>query len=681
MAEVALGVLPIFFTACQGFVVLLDKIHLFRHYKKEIRWLRLKVSVQSKCYKDELHRLVIATLDAHKAQSLITDDNHSEWKNPNLERIFEQYMGKLFGDFLSAVRLIHESLASIQDKLDAFAPPDIKSPRFKAISDHFKLAFKKDQYKEDIDNLKEMIAELKRVRELAATFAEQSAKMKCQVPKQQKAKVTPTADIGTIYEEVRKYKAMRSLSSALQDFLQQQWTCCSTSHSHGGRLFLTSAFQPPPSVLVLLESEGQEGQRARVKNRLFFKVGSQPHHGLLTPESETPLEIPRLPKRQRLSPQPSSTGSRIRSDDRHSARETTPNAIASLCKELETISLQPAQSRQVTRLDARHPEGYRFDPLEPLQVLPHDPSGSESAWNIHEIEFRPLAHLLGDNPHRVMLDRDRVQLAAALVRGTLMGHSTAGWPGHRSASSGCILEGISFIHTGTSSMFTAVQIETLLSTLNIPVDVGNYSGCSRVSSSDAEMRDAGESVRQGDRGDASESADRTQAYVQTGVQNLELYRLGVALLSLARWQRVPWQDVVSVRRKASALSWGGEAYKTAVKSLIDCDFGAGDDLDVEKIQFEVMRRVVGPLEREVEAISASIRGGSFLSSENMAQGSIGAAGGRWLDEVDRMVEYEPREDSSSQSWIAGTSGWAWPPSSKNDVQQSDSQAMCLSPPS
>lgn len=262
MADIALGVIPIFFSACQGFVVLLDKIHLLRHYKKEIRWLRLKVSVQSRCYKSEIHRLVIATLDTHKAQSLISDDNHSEWKNPDLERIFKQYMGVLFPDFLSAVQLIHEALASIQDKLDAFAPPDIHSPRIRSIRDQFKLAFNKEKYKEDIDNLKEMIAELKRVRELAATFAEQSAKSKSRAVKQQKARIAPTPDIGH-YDTVVQYKAVSSLSSTFQDFLQQQWSCCSPSHSHSGRLFLTSVFKPQPNVVLLLESDGQEGQTAR----------------------------------------------------------------------------------------------------------------------------------------------------------------------------------------------------------------------------------------------------------------------------------------------------------------------------------------------------------------------------------------------------------------------------------
>lgn len=233
--------------------------------------------------------------------------------------------------------------------------------------------------------------------------------------------------------------------------------------------------------------------------------------------------------------------------------------------------------------------------------------------------------------------------------------------------------------TGGGSISSTVTIETLLKTLHIPVDVGSNIGLNSISSSDTAMTDAGDSEQKDNKGDTTETAVSTQAYLKAGVRNLVLYRLGVALLSIARWERLPWQDVVTVRRKAAALNWGGEAYRTAVKSLIDCDFGAGDDLEAEKLQFEVLRRVVGPLEKSVEIVSAAIEGGSFLPSENVVQTSAGATSERWLEEPGRLVADEPSDNFSSRNWVAGSPKWAWPPTEAGDARETGIQPICVSP--
>ncbi|KAM7209960.1 hypothetical protein V8F06_014659 [Rhypophila decipiens] len=677
MADVALGVIPIFFTACQGFVVLLDKIHLFRHYKKEIHWLRLKVSVQSKCYKDEIHRLVIATLDAHKAQSLIADDNHSEWKDPNLESTFQQYMGKLFPDFLSAVQLIHEALASIQNKLDAFAAPDIKSPRFKAIRDQFKLAFNRDRYKEDIDTLKETIAELKRVRKLAATFGKHAAK-------QQRTRNAATPDMAAHLQTVEQYNTIRSLSSAFQDFLQTQFTCCCLSHSHhNGRLFLTSRAPKQPSLIWLLETAGKERHTTKVSNRYIFKVwsDSQPP-GLLTPNSDTTFEPPRSPKRQRLSPQPPTLpGAHSQTCGLPRQREFEESTVACLCKKLGAITLDSLQTQPqkspLIHINTKNRELYRFEAQQiPVPVpVPERTDGTPtssvlsaiSTWDLHEITYRPLSYLWGYKPEYIMSRRDRIQLAATLVRVTLTAHSTAGWPGHQSPSVGCILEGIYFFIEGSVvDKSTTITIQSLLNTLHIPVNVGNSLEVMDNDSSDTKMTDAGESVSprhaKATSAGTADSIDPIEEELKLtfGVRNLVLYRLGIALLSIARWERIQWQDIASVRKKTAALDWGGKAYKTAVTSLINCDFGAGDDLNKERLQFEVMRSVVGPLENSLDIISRSINGGDILSSKNLNK-----VGGGWLDEPDRwvaQVQYEtyPPQDVESAKW-------AWPPHAVDEI--------------
>ncbi|KAM7198306.1 hypothetical protein V8F33_005097 [Rhypophila sp. PSN 637] len=179
--------------------------------------------------------------------------------------------------------------------------------------------------------------------------------------------------------------------------------------------------------------------------------------------------------------------------------------------------------------------------------------------------------------------------------------------------------------------------------LHIPVNVGNSLEVIDNGSSDTNMTDVGESISpRHAKATAAGTADsidpiEEELKLTFGVRNLVLYRLGVALLSIARWERIQWQDIASVRKKVAALDWGGVAYKTAVKSLINCDFGAGDDLEKERLQFEVMRSVVRPLENSLDIVSRSINGGDILSSKNLDK-----VGGGWLDEPGRWVGHRFR---------------------------------------
>lgn len=263
MAELALAIAPICFTAFQGFVELQSKIRLFRHYKKEIKWLLRKVEVQEKCYKNEIQFLVIDALeDKHLAQSMITNDNHSHWKSPALLKAVEQHLRDQYSDFLSAYDDVQQALNKIQGKLAVFAPPDIKSPFFMFTRDKFRLAFNKDQYEEDINVIKESITELKRVRKTAGTFAKKFKPRKQIDPLEARGGTLShitTTQVEIHHKTVKKYTSTRCFSASLQAFLQEQWTCRNPSHSqHKGTLFLSCVSEKhhEPSVVWLLESSG-----------------------------------------------------------------------------------------------------------------------------------------------------------------------------------------------------------------------------------------------------------------------------------------------------------------------------------------------------------------------------------------------------------------------------------------
>jgi hypothetical protein len=117
----SLGILPIF----QGFSNLQQKIHSLRPYRKEVKWLRTRVNGQVRCFNHQISRLVINTLGARKAQSLIRDDDHAHWKNKDLDGPLEKHVGELFHEFIRAIREVKAALEQIEAKLAIFAPPDV----------------------------------------------------------------------------------------------------------------------------------------------------------------------------------------------------------------------------------------------------------------------------------------------------------------------------------------------------------------------------------------------------------------------------------------------------------------------------------------------------------------------------------------------------------------------------
>ncbi|KAI9766571.1 MAG: hypothetical protein M1839_004869 [Geoglossum umbratile] len=190
-------------------------------------------------------------------------------------------------------------------------------------------------------------------------------------------------------------------------------------------------------------------------------------------------------------------------------------------------------------------------------------------WDSHKITS--LIELFNHQIYDVMLDRERIQLALALVRGTLMNHSTLGWP------QGCMMEDISFFN----KLDAGVDMSALLKTLNFQMQVGNSLA------SDTNMKGSSVTV----------SEDELQ--YTSGIQNQVLYRVGVALLSIGRWSKVDGKDVVDVRRKAATLASLGKKFRHVVERL--CNFGVDtNDLSDEDLQVEILRDVIVPLEGLVE---------------------------------------------------------------------------------
>jgi len=231
--------------------------------------------------------------------------------------------------------------------------------------------------------------------------------------------------------------------------------------------------------------------------------------------------------------------------------------VQSLCQQLEDCVLSP-QVRYFSHIDHQGRERFQFEAKE------------IGDWETHRMLC--AAELLRQ-PVDMVLNRERIQLALALVRGTMVNHSSSAWP------QGCVLEGLSFLQ----DPHAAVDVSAALSTLNIQVQVGKNDTV------DMDMEE----------GSVVSEEELQFTY---GIQNQILYRLGVALLSIGLWTVIDWKDIAAVRRKAAALDSLGDKYQGVVKRLIWGNFGVDTtDLGDERLQAEILRTVIGPLEKRTSS--------------------------------------------------------------------------------
>jgi hypothetical protein len=94
------------------------------------------------------------------------------------------------------------------------------------------------------------------------------------------------------------------------------------------------------------------------------------------------------------------------------------------------------------------------------------------------------------------------------------------------------------------------------------------------------------------------------ALLTHGIRNLSLYRLGIALLQIGRWDPLvdATEDVVVVRRLAARNNRLGPRYQALTQKCIECDFGEGSDLGNSQLQGAIYESVICELESLIEVL-------------------------------------------------------------------------------
>ncbi|KAL2181132.1 uncharacterized protein P884DRAFT_296837 [Thermothelomyces heterothallicus CBS 202.75] len=305
-----------------------------------------------------------------------------------------------------------------------------------------------------------------------------------EIPKQDGA-AADIQDEDDLDNLLKQYGSIRHLSSGLQSLIRRQWSCSYSFYSHHvSRLFLEPDWKQK-RVFWLLETTGQQGH-AVLNNRCLFGVESQAL-GLLTPvsmSSKTRSEI-QTPsqKRPRTSVEgPPRTIGNAHIDGGQSADSQ------SLCQQLEGRAASPCAEAAGQVDDYKARERFSFEAKD---------LGSWSGYAVSS------ATELFSQPVDGVSNRERVQLALALLKATLINHSTPAWP------KGCVFEATDILKKPGAP----VILSDALGTLNLQVQVGGPGD------DDMDIED----------GSVASEEELRETY---GIQNQVLYRLGVALLSI-----------------------------------------------------------------------------------------------------------------------------------------------------
>ncbi|OTA61834.1 hypothetical protein K449DRAFT_434155 [Hypoxylon sp. EC38] len=564
--SLALGIAPICISAIKGLSLLSSKLKVFRHHSKEIKQIRKKLKIQGGWFQDEIHLLLLKLVDAQVVATMMEDHDNPQWTDREFEARMRSHMGSKYDSFQETIDEVREIIEDLLDKLSCFAPPETAVPLSKSTKDAFKIAFRKQEYIESLEALKESNAELRRLRKTASKIKINHRRIDhLQIPS--------------------GYEAVQNMSSSLYDLLHTRSSCNVNVNSHHTIiLMLNSTDETTPNMNLFFEHEFLSRRFSSPIHASFKKLECS-DSGLLTLEPS--LGVDQGSKRRRfhsthviqhsVANQPNTM--HMGGYDECDGEDLMKTGIR--CEQLITGSV--IRTKPLPRsLGYLEVEGHRRFVLYPgLQGLGR---GFNLLKQVRKAT--PILDYLRFPAYDVVSDKDRLKLAITLAKSMLKYNSTPWWPQEWT------LKQVYILCKGNRDLSSS------LDTLHVSIQINPTRPTGTCGNQSLETLDKENSHPN------SLSLESVQYAMENhGIRNLTLYGLGVAFLQIGLWDYVPWEDHVQVRRKVARLSYLGKRYRDATKKLIDCDFGlATEKLDDVKLQSAIFTDIVGDLEALLQAV-------------------------------------------------------------------------------
>ncbi|OTA57936.1 hypothetical protein K449DRAFT_129270 [Hypoxylon sp. EC38] len=566
MAELALAIVPLCVTAIKGAGIVRKKMKIFCHSDRVFKRLRKRFVTQTSIFLDECQLLLQEILDPNEAEAMVGSPNHPGWNSEYVDNQIRDFLGRKYEDFVETVEEIKDYIQSLDINLDNAGRGgelNIKLKKSERVGEKIDIMSKISEYESTIESFKEANQELKRLRKTA-----------CKMLRPHNKKV------GTFRRKSlpHAYRLVAHHSSSFYKALRMFWTCLQSHHTnHDVRLLLHS--RGDGSLRVLMRYRTQVGFQTQ-HQFLDLVIRSQSlqliHLSAPTYNETTPPcsgERPKKIRKVRFSDDTGHSSEATLSLGSNSSAKASISA-PNLCQSKDMCTELCSQSHQHNCLELC--SGYLDAPdeLRHQLYLVCDPGERISSKELREPAV--LSGIFKRALHTSLSVPQQVRLAIQLVEAVLQFQSTP-W-----LQSFWSLQDLSYFPDGD-------DLATSLRTLHISTDLSTAK--SRSSKIDTIMTGVGQS-----------SEELEDAQLSSGIRNLTMYSLGVALLQIGRWSPLDPGNVVEIRKLAARDSHIGPKFKEITLKVLECDFGFGSDLRAQKLQAAIYNDVIRELESLLEKL-------------------------------------------------------------------------------
>ncbi|KAI0008188.1 hypothetical protein F4779DRAFT_588204 [Xylariaceae sp. FL0662B] len=580
--SLALGVLPLLGGALKLYKATDAKLKIFRHYSREIDRLQKQFERQRQFFLNETHLVLrIAVGDESQVRQMVDDGEHPKWCSPSLSNDIEQSLGENCRFITEIIEDIGNGIKQWQEGLACFRcleeqkqeGEDLKNT-IRRLRKRVKIVFDKSKFdnwtkelrnfNDDLKSLREQIQEL----ETPVTRNFQRNCARARLPR-----------------KFTSFGATRKACQALHNALGSVWSSQDASQfRHLVKLLLDTKHSEEIQLdIIICCMQREMTQKNLIRSSMVtVHVKSEAldwiYANLPTPPSDSSLPRNDRRKRQRVR----FTDEKDDDDCPSSCTvQETPRVTTSVdlsqsghfCSTLISKPIDASEKSQVTclgHLDTCSDENLRhsfFQCCKGTCYCGHLTQDAGELTHMDEILAVPRSEELS-----VV---DQLRLAFRIASAVLKFNSTPWLSQHWCLHDLAFFQRDSDLPASLQSLHVSLELaENSPERLSAAMDVD----CSGLAGA---LEDA---------------------KLLHGIQNLTLYNLGVALLSIARWTRIDPNDVLQVRRMASQSCPLGPRYQEIAQKVLECDFGYGKDLRKPRLQEAVYNDVLVELEGMIASL-------------------------------------------------------------------------------
>ncbi|TRX89070.1 hypothetical protein FHL15_010089 [Xylaria flabelliformis] len=594
--SLALGIAPLVLSAVKGFKAVRSRFKILRNHDRVLRRLRRSFITQSHVFLDECHLLLQQVADPDDVVFMLEDEQSELWSDRNLDNRLKKHLGRKFEDVKEIIEEIHNQIKSLNERLNRTlegAARDVRLSATEKVREAFDVMSNKTEYETDIDHLKELNQEFKRLRKMANEIKSVQTLAKSQDQNQ-----TP-----------KEYKIRGEYARSFYNALRYCWSCTELEHVEHNMALVLDWADAYDMHIILHCSRGNNSSFKTNTVDLAVQPQGLPLSGTartisyvnsssMIPDTQArPMKRTRLghgewsrkpPSPPEYTYQETLVGSLDESTDapfgtvdlcQQSAMLMEVNCVK---KPREPIDLRRSYNVCGTLLGLEDPKSTPECFIDTPDSIRHALAVRSTVYSVDSgfnsrRTATPLLNILKRSLDADLCVTQQLRLVLQLAKGHLQLHWTPWWRQYWSLSD------LSYF-TEESALGTA-DLDNCLKTLHIGTRL------------DFETLNFDSSA-------FHLTPEVETALLTHGIRNLSLYCLGIALLQIGRWDPLvdATDDVVVVRKLAARNGRLGPRYQTLTQKCIECDFGEGSDLGNPQLQGIIYKSVVCELESLVEVL-------------------------------------------------------------------------------